>query len=78
MRLGNYLSLLTKPELDELINLLNLSDEEEEVYWLLSRRHSKVYIADECSSSVSTVSNRIKVITEKIKRLKKDGYYKFE
>lgn len=78
MRLVNYLSSLTKPELVELLEMLNLSEEEEEVYWHLSRRRSKVYIADECSSSVSTVSNRIKSITGKIERLKKVGYYKFE
>lgn len=78
MRLVNFLSSLTKPELEKLINLLNLSEEEEEVFWLVSRRQTKVYIAFECSSSISTVSNRIKSITDKIKRLENGGYYKFE
>lgn len=32
MRLGKYLSELTKPELEELKDLLNLSDEEEKVF----------------------------------------------
>ena len=32
MRLGKYLSSLTKPELEELKDLLNLTDDEEEVF----------------------------------------------
>ena len=31
MRLGKYLSELTKPELEELKDLLNLSDEEQDI-----------------------------------------------
>lgn len=76
MRLGNYLSSLTKPELVNLLEMINLSEEEEEIYWHLSRRRSKVWIADECSSSVGTISNRIKIISDKIERLERGGFYK--
>ena len=32
MRLGKYLSSLTKPELEELKDLLNLTDDEEKIF----------------------------------------------
>lgn len=70
MRLGKYLSSLTKPELEELKELLNLSDDELVVFENLSKNRSKVIIADNCLVSVSTVDNRIKAINAKLSRLK--------
>ena len=69
MRLGKYLSSLTKPELEELKELLNLSDDELKVFENLSKNRSKVTIADRCLVSVSTVDNRIKSIRDKMHRL---------
>ena len=71
MRLGKYLSSLTKPELEELKELLNLSDDELKVFNNLSKNRSKVTIADDCLVSVSTVDNRIKSINKKIMRISK-------
>ena len=69
MRLGKYLSSLTKPEIEELRDLLNLSDDEAAVFDHLAKNSSKVTIADRCLVSVSTVDNRIKSIRDKMHRL---------
>ena len=71
MILGKYLSSLTKPELEELKEQLNLSDDELEAFEHLSKNRSKVTIADKCLVSVSTVDNRIKSINKKIMRISK-------
>lgn len=70
MRLGKYLSSLTKPELEELKEQLNLSDNELVVFDNLSKDRSKVTIADKCLVSVSTIDNRIRSINSKLNRLK--------
>lgn len=69
MRLGKYLSSMTKPELEEIRENLNLTDEEEVVFVQLSKGKSKTYIADCCMISTSTVDNRIKAISNKLNRL---------
>lgn len=70
MRLGKYLSGMTKPELEELMELLNLTDDEAEVFAGLSKGRSKTRIADDCLVSVGTVSNRIEAINKKLSRIK--------
>lgn len=69
MRLGNYLSSLTKPELEELKDLLNLTDDEEVVFFQLSKGRSKIIVADNCGISPRTVDTRIKSINTKIERI---------
>ena len=69
MRLGKYLSSMTKPELEELRENLNLTDDEEVVFVQLSKGRNKTCIADNCMISTSTVDNRIKAINSKIDRL---------
>ena len=69
MRLGNYLTSLTRPELELLMNELNLTDDEEEVFLQLSKGRSIVTTADRCQCSVATVSNRISKITKKVVRI---------
>ena len=69
MRLGKYLSSLTKPELEELKENLNLTEDEMEVFIGLSKGRSKIRIADDCLVSVGTVSNRILSIRNKMSRL---------
>jgi DNA-binding NarL/FixJ family response regulator len=69
-KLGKYLSSLTKPELEELKELLNLTDEEELVFKELARGRSRVSVSDKCMVSCSTVSNRVKAIQNKISRLR--------
>ena len=47
MRLGMYLTSLTKPELEELRERLNLTDDEEVVFKGLSKGRSRIRIADD-------------------------------
>ena len=68
-RLGKYLSSLTKPELEELKDLLNLTEDEELVFLQLSKGRSKIIISDNCKISVGTVDNKIKSINLKMDRL---------
>ena len=70
MRLGKYLSSLTKPELEELRNSLNLTYSEEKVFNILSKGASKTSVANACFISERTVDNRIKAIRDKIYRLR--------
>ena len=69
MRLGNFLSSLTKPEVERLRDELNLTEDEEIIFNKLSKGKSKVSIADECLVSVGTVSNRISAIQSKVNRI---------
>ena len=73
MRLGMYLTSLTKPELEELRGNLNLTDDEMEVFNGLSRGRSRIRIADDCMCATSTVDNRIKAINNKLNRLLNKG-----
>ena len=72
MRLGKYLSSLTKPELEELRELLNLSDDEELIFNELSEGRSKIIVSENCLVSISTVDNRIKSINSKLHRVQGD------
>lgn len=77
MRLVKYLSSLTKPELEELRELLNLTDEEELVFVQLSKGRSKICTADNCGIATSTVDNRVKTIKAKLMRLEGGVRYKY-
>lgn len=68
-RLGKYLSSLTKPELEELKDQLNLTDDEEMIFCQLSKGRSNVIVADNCRVSLSFVDSRIKSISIKVNRL---------
>lgn len=78
MRLGKYLSSLTKPELEELKEKLNLTYDEEEVFILLNRGSSREQVAQKLSVSPATVGNRINDINQKIKRLSAMAGVRFE
>lgn len=69
MRLGKYLSSMTKPELEEIRENLNLTDEEEVVFRYLSKGKSNITVADMCGVSLPTIDNRIKSIRSKLNRL---------
>ena len=69
MRLGKFLSDLTKPELEELEGLLNLTEEQAAIFYLLSKGKSNMYICEKCSLSSTSLHIRIRVIKDKIKRL---------
>lgn len=72
MRLGNYLSSLTKPELEKLEELLNLTDDEAPVFFGLSKGRSKTRIAGDNMISMSTVDSKIKSINSKLQRILKE------
>ena len=69
MRLGKYLSSLTKPELEELKELLNLTEDEEMVFDMLKRGYSREKIAFEMAVSPATVGNKVLCINKKINRI---------
>lgn len=70
MRLSTYLSRLTKPELEELREQMNLSDDEVEVFEHLAKGRSNLFVAEKCGISISTLDTRIKVMKCKIIRLR--------
>ena len=70
MRLGKYLTSLTKPELEELKEALNLTDEESNVFNGLVKGCNVSMIADKYSMSDRTVSRKIEQIYGKIEKLK--------
>ena len=69
MRLGKYLSSLTKPELELLKERLNLTDDEDMIFCQLSKGRSNVTTADNCRVSLSFVDSRIKSIRVKVNKL---------
>lgn len=74
-RLGKYLSSLTKPELEELKDQLNLTDDEEMVFEQLSRGRSNVLTAGNCQISSRTLDSKIKSINIKLGRLRSNGKF---
>lgn len=68
-RLGRYLSSLTKAELENLKEQLNLTDDEEMIFHHLSKGRSNVATADNCMVSLSFVDSRIRSIGSKLRRV---------
>lgn len=68
-RLGKYLSSMTKPELEQIKEQLNLTDDEEMVFVQLSKGRSKITAADNCRVSLSFIDSRIKSISIKVNKL---------
>lgn len=71
MRLGKYLSSLTKPELEFVKEQLNLTDDEEPVFLGLSKGRSKTRIAGDNMICMSTVDKRIKSMNNKLQRIER-------
>lgn len=66
MKLAKLLNEMTMPQLETVRLLSNLSAEENEIFDLLAKGESIIYIADKLNISPGTVSNRIKVIKAKV------------
>ena len=73
MRLGKYLSSLTKPEIDELSEKLNLSDDENAVFYMLSSGKSNTSIANKMCVGERTGCRISRKIRFKISRLREVG-----
>lgn len=69
-RLGKYLTSLTKPELEELKELLNLTEEENIVFCGLLKGYNVSMIADRNNMSDRTISRKIEQICNKIDKVK--------
>ena len=69
MRLGKFLSSLTKPELEELKEVLNLSEEQECIFDLMSKGRSNIYICEQCMLSSSSLDRKISEIKCKVNKI---------
>ena len=69
MRLGKYLSSLTKPELEELTTNCGFTDNELVVVKMLKNDKTSIEIANKLFLSVPTIDRRIRRIRNKIERL---------
>ena len=69
MRLGKYLSSLTKPELDYLKTNLSLTDDEEMIFDLVSKNKSLTEVSMKTGFSVTTIKRRKNDILQKVGRL---------
>ena len=69
MRVGKYLSLLTKPELEGILMKANFADDEQKIFELLSKGKSITEIALSLSVCERTINRRINVIKNKISRI---------
>ena len=68
MKLGKYLSSLTKPELEDLKEKCGMTDAEMVIFKMLCNESGSVEIAYELSVSVPTADRKIKKLKEKIER----------
>lgn len=69
MRLGKYLSSLTKPELEDLTTNCGFTDNELVVVKMLQNDKTSIEIANKLFLSVPTIDRRIRRIRNKIERL---------
>lgn len=65
-------SELTKPELDEIIENANFTEEEERIFKLLSRNFTQKEIVARLCVSQRTLERRIRSIKNKIERVCRD------
>lgn len=70
MRLGKYLSSLTKPEVEKLRELLNLTEDEVKVFDGVAKGHSVSRISVDYCMSERTVERKIENMLLKIEKVK--------
>lgn len=68
MRLGKYLSGLTKPELEEIKCNYMFSDHEMIIIDMLATQKSRVEISNRLCASEPTIDRKIRIIKDKIER----------
>ena len=69
MRLGKYLSSLTKPELELIITNANFTDDERKIFELLAKDKGITEIAIKLCVCERTINRRIKNIESKISKV---------
>ena len=69
MRLGKYLSSLTKPELETIITNANFTEEEQKIFELLTKDRCITEIAIKLCVCERTINRRIKNIESKISKV---------
>lgn len=69
MGLARYLTSLTKPELERLTQECNFSDDEQEVFDMLSRNKSTLEISFKLGLSKRTTDRRIENIKRKVDKI---------
>ena len=69
MRLGKYLSSLTKPELELIIKNANFTDDEQKIFELLAKDKSITQIATSLCVCERTINRRIRNIESKISKV---------
>ena len=69
MRLGKYLSSLTKPELEEIVKNANFTDDEQKIFELLAKDKCITQIAIKLCVCERTINRRIKSIESKISKV---------
>ena len=69
MRLGKYLSSLTKPELELIVKIANFTDDEQKIFELLAKDRSITQMATSLCVSERTINRRIKNIESKISKV---------
>lgn len=74
MRLGQYLSSLTKPELEEIETICNFSEEEGIIFNMLSKNKSLTEISIKLGISIATVKRRMERIIRKVKKINGKNY----
>lgn len=73
-RLGKYLSSCIMPELEELKNKCNFTDDENIVFEMLSKNKSIAEIGIETKMSETTISRRISDIKRKVEKVNGKNY----
>ena len=69
MRLGKYLSSLTKPELELIVKIANFTDDEHKIFELLPKDKSITQIAISLCVCERTINRRINNIESKISKV---------
>ena len=69
MRLGKYLSSLTKPELELIVKIANFTDDEQKIFELLAKAKSITQLANSLCVCERTINRRIKNIESKISKV---------
>ena len=69
MRMGKFLSSLTKPELEEIVTNANFTDEEQKIFEFLKKDKCIAEIAVNLCVCERTINRRIKNIDSKISKV---------